>query len=197
MNVCVVVATGVNVEGQREILDLDVGTSNNVVPLGTFGSAPEPAVLPTHPPRPPTTMALRRLPRNHPWWSGWHHPQAARILIDVVRSPEVMVICLLERHGQLFTPPQSFGIVVRHVPQGPAQAVLGQAPASEFIPVRDIEALQIYRNCSRSGFLHQRPSQLASLLSTTVAHDRPEGRAVLKIAMSSYGVLALLLSEQS
>ena len=33
--------------------------------------------------------------------------------------------------------------------------------------------------------------------STTVAHDRPEGRAVLKIAMSSYGVLALLLSEQS
>ena len=33
--------------------------------------------------------------------------------------------------------------------------------------------------------------------STTVAHDRPEGRAVLKIAMSSYGVLALLFSEQS
>ena len=33
--------------------------------------------------------------------------------------------------------------------------------------------------------------------STTVAHDRPEGRTVLKIAMSSYGVLALLLSEQS
>ena len=33
--------------------------------------------------------------------------------------------------------------------------------------------------------------------STTVAHDRPEGRAVLKIVMSSYGVLALLLSEQS
>ena len=33
--------------------------------------------------------------------------------------------------------------------------------------------------------------------STTVAHDRPEGRAVLKIAMSSYGVLAFLLSEQS
>ena len=39
--------------------------------------------------------------------------------------------------------------------------------------------------------------RMCSEASTTVAHDRPEGRAVLKIAMSSYGVLALLLSEQS
>ena len=42
-----------------------------------------------------------------------------------------------------------------------------------------------------------RNSEMSTEPSTTVAHDRPEGRAVLKSAMSSYGVLALLLSEQA
>ena len=45
--------------------------------------------------------------------------------------------------------------------------------------------------------MHSYSAFNAGNTNTTVAHDRPEGRAVLKIAMSSYGVLALLLSEQS
>ena len=59
--------------------------------------------------------------------------------------------------------------------------------------VNQVFACHVRRGCPHAALI----PIYWDLASTTVAHDRPEGRAVLKIAMSSYGVLALLLSEQS
>ena len=64
----------------------------------------------------------------------------------------------------------------------------------------DVESATVYERAALQKLLGACRSgryDTVYVLSTTVAHDRPEGRAVLKIAMSSYGVLALLLSEQS